>query len=195
MCNARTYKESFVFRSFPDPPAFLPSPKVVPTCKINHVVMRAALLSFYKLYPHLLGEAPGEDRDLLTNQLSFHIRVLLAMVRRCRKSVHSWQTCQRTYKGAKADLEVVAGILARMQVDSASTEEETSAESMPVAPCAVPNSQQAIEEPIDWNLVQMSAPRAELFQVSAIHGSNTLRKSHLQNEVWCSLGMLFAGLC
>ena len=57
---------------------------------------------------------PTDEADNLKKAISHYIRILLAMFRQCRRDVGAWRTCQRTWKGSKAEIEKVAGVLAKM---------------------------------------------------------------------------------
>ena len=65
--------------------------QAIPTCKVNHLTVKNALLGFGKVHPQLCGY-PSEEEEQVCNHISLSFRILLSHFRKCRLVPQCWLT-------------------------------------------------------------------------------------------------------
>ena len=152
------------------------SMQVFPTCKVKHGEFKSGLRSFQKLHPHLLGGDP-EDPDTVMNHISYGVRIMLAMYRKCRRSISAWETAQRTFKGKPEILQTMASVLASMQPvkkkddpPDADIPEQALVDQEAQRPIMEENEvdeddEKVDEAAVDWSQVAAPAASAAIFDV------------------------------
>ena len=76
---------------FPNLVAAISVVQAVPTCKVNHLTVKTALLGFGKVHPQLCGY-PKEEEEQICNHISLSFRILLSHFRKCRLVPQCWLT-------------------------------------------------------------------------------------------------------
>ena len=82
-----------------------------PKCRTTHCLMKAALRTFERLHPHLIGTTDPKAIEDLFNAISYSWRILLWHFKKCAKKLDAWTTLQNTVAGTDTDLTPVATVL------------------------------------------------------------------------------------